>query len=88
MAVAFTPMLAVRELGVAMPEAGGEAAWFKENAEYFKEQSQVKGDETFKAMLEEVETREDLKKMVEGGGLSGLLEGMKVGGSQGRENGK
>lgn len=78
LAVAFVPIVAVRELGTAMPEAGAEAAWFAENLEFFRKQSEEKGDEIVTAMLEEVSTREDLKAYREGEGVSGLLNKLKL----------
>jgi Putative oxalocrotonate tautomerase enzyme len=77
--VAFVPMVAVREGGLAIPEAGKEAAWFKENMKHFQEQSEL-GNEDYTEMLRELKERDDLKKMTQGGGLSGLLDSINLGG--------
>jgi phenylpyruvate tautomerase PptA (4-oxalocrotonate tautomerase family) len=61
--VAFTQLVAIREAGVAIPEAGHEKAWFQENMPYFKEMSE-KGLEEYSEMLHELQQREDLKKML------------------------
>jgi hypothetical protein len=78
LAVAFMPMLAVRELGTAMPEAGGEKGWFKDNLEYFKKMAEEKGDEDIEAMLVEVNKRDDLKHFKEDQGVSDTLSKMKL----------
>lgn len=59
------PLVAVREVGLAIPEAGKEAAWFKENMKYFEHQSEM-GEEDFTDMLNELKERDDLRKMMEG----------------------
>ena len=90
LAVVFIPMVTVRENGIAIPEAGKEAAWFKEHMPFFEKQVEEKGDEDYKEMLEELNSREDLKKMMGGGmteQLGGVMEklgitgGEKVGGA-------
>ncbi len=65
--VAFLPMVAIREGGLAIPEAGQEAEWYKENMSYFQKEADEKGDEIYKDMLEELKDRDDLKKMLDGG---------------------
>jgi hypothetical protein len=62
--VSFTPMITARELGLTIPEAGQEGKWFKEIMPHVKEQAEVKGLDDFKDMLQELEEREDLKKLV------------------------
>jgi len=61
--VRLTGMLATREQGITIPEAGKEGEWFKANMKWFKEQADF-GDEGWKGMIEECESREDLKKMI------------------------
>ena len=62
--ISFYPMVAAREAGMVIPEAGNEGAWFKEQMPYMKKMADAKGLEGFKDMLHELETREDLKKLV------------------------
>ena len=87
LAVAFLPMVAVRENGLTIPEAGKEAAWFKENMGHFETKAE-EGDEDYADMLKELKERDDLKKLVaggaagSGGGISGLMDGLKTGGNQ------
>lgn len=86
--MAFLPMVAIREGGLAIPEAGQEAAWYTENMGYFQKEADEKGDETYKDMLQELTERDDLKKMLDGGsggGVSSLMDGLKMGGKQASE---
>jgi hypothetical protein len=62
--IAFYPMLAAREAGMTIPEAGQEGSWFKEQMPYMKKMSEEKGLQDFTDMLRELESREDLKKLV------------------------
>ncbi|KAI1614044.1 hypothetical protein EDD37DRAFT_471741 [Exophiala viscosa] len=62
--IAFYPMIAVRENGVAIPDAGNEGTWLKENMPYFKSQAYEHDDEEFKKMIEEVYHRDDLKALL------------------------
>lgn len=62
--VSFYPMVAAREAGMIIPEAGDEGSWFKEQMPYMKKMSEEKGLDDFTDMLRELEEREDLKKMV------------------------
>ena len=62
--VVFYPMLAAREAGMVIPEAGQEGPWLKENVPHFREMSEAKGLDDFTDMLKELEEREDLKKLV------------------------
>jgi hypothetical protein len=78
LAVAFMPMLAVRELGTAMPEAGGEKDWFKDNLEYFKKMVEEKGDVDIEEMLVEINKRDDLKHFKEDQGVSDTLSKMEL----------
>lgn len=62
--ITFYPMVAAREAGMTIPEAGKEGPWFKEQMPYMKKMSEEKGLEDFTDMLRELEEREDLKKLV------------------------
>jgi len=62
--ITFYPMIAAREAGMTIPEAGDEAAFFKEQMPYMRRMADEKGLEDFKDMLQELEEREDLKKLV------------------------
>ncbi|KIV95498.1 hypothetical protein PV10_03147 [Exophiala mesophila] len=62
--VVFHPMIAARENGVTIPDAGNEASWLKDNMPYFKSQAYEHGDQQFKDMLDEVESRADLKALL------------------------
>lgn len=59
--VVFTPMITIREGGMAIPEAGQESDWLKDHLPYIKEMGQKEGIKDFTDMFEELETREDLK---------------------------
>lgn len=61
--VAFTPLITVREAGVAAPQAGQEAAWFRENMPLF--QKLAASDSDIAGMLKEVKERDDLKGLLE-----------------------
>ena len=76
--VVFSPMITVRERGMVICEAGKEAEFYKENMSYIKEMAEL-GEQDFKGMLEELETREDLKKLVNGG----TMEKLGLGGNKG-----
>ena len=71
LSVAFVPLVTVRELGLVIPEAGGEAAWVKENMGLFKEKAD-QGDENIADFIKELGTREDLKGWTKGGVLDGV----------------
>jgi phenylpyruvate tautomerase PptA (4-oxalocrotonate tautomerase family) len=60
--VMFTPMVAIREGGMAIPEAGHEGQWLEDKMPYFREMSE-KGIKDFTEMLTELEGREDLKSL-------------------------
>jgi hypothetical protein len=45
-------------------QAGTEASWLKDNMPYFKSQAYEHDDLEFRKMIEEVETRPDLKAMM------------------------
>jgi hypothetical protein len=62
--ISFYPMIAAREAGMTIPEAGSEGAWFKEQMPYMKNMSEGKGLSDFTDMLKELEEREDLKKLI------------------------
>lgn len=61
--VTLTPMVAVREAGMTIPEAGKEGEWFREMMPFFKEMK-GKGVKDFSELLEELEEREDLKRLL------------------------
>ena len=63
LAVVFYPMYAAREKGITIPEAGDDVQWLKDNKKWFQQQADSKGDEGWKGLLEELETREDLKEL-------------------------
>ena len=64
LAIAFVPIVATREMGLALPEAGDEAKWLTDNKEYFQNMAEMKGDENVAGMLRELEQRQDLKKLL------------------------
>lgn len=60
--VAFTPLITVREAGVAAPEAGQEGAWFRGLLPVLHKLAA--SDNDIAEMLEEVKGRDDLKKLL------------------------
>ncbi len=46
-------------------QADNEATWLKDNLAYFKEQAEDYDDEPFQDLLQELQDRPDLKKLVE-----------------------
>lgn len=62
--VVFYPMVAARENGIYIPDAGNERTWLKDNMPYFKSQAYEHKDEDFRKMLEEIDRREDLKQLL------------------------
>ncbi|KAJ0311250.1 hypothetical protein COL516b_001955 [Colletotrichum fioriniae] len=62
--VVFTPMLAIREGGMAIPDAGHEEAWLKQQLPYFKEMSEKHGVKDFTDLLEELKQMESLKGLL------------------------
>jgi len=62
--VVFYPMIAARENGVTIPDAGNEGTWLSDNMPYFKTQAYKHDDEDFRKMIEEIDQREDLKAML------------------------
>lgn len=63
--VTFTPMIAIREGGMTIPEAGHEGVWLQEQLPYIKEMSVKRGLGDFTEMLKELEERQDLKRLLE-----------------------
>lgn len=61
--VAFTPLLHVREWGLAAPEVGKEGEWVKELLPYMQRIAET-GNKDVANMLKEFEEREDLKKLL------------------------
>ena len=45
-------------------KAGEESQWLKSNMKEFKYRAETKGDQDFVQMMEELDTRDDLKKML------------------------
>jgi len=64
--ITFYPMLAARENGVTIPDAGSESSWLRDNMPFFKSQAYEHDDVNFRKMIEEIDTREDLKGMLTG----------------------
>ncbi|KAK0376920.1 hypothetical protein CLIM01_05709 [Colletotrichum limetticola] len=62
--VVFTPMLAIREGGMAIPDAGHEEAWLKQQLPYFKEMSEKHGVKDFTDLLEELKQMESLRGLL------------------------
>ena len=76
--ITFTPMLAVREGGMTIPEAGQEDSWLQEQLPYFRQKSD-EGIEEFTELLEELEQRESFRMLLKNDrdvpkrGLSGFM---------------
>lgn len=62
MMVVFTPMLAIREGGMAIPEAGHEEAWLTQQLPYIREMAEKHNVGDFKLLLEEMNQREAVGK--------------------------
>jgi len=62
--VVFYPMLAARENGVTIPDAGNEGSWLRDNMPYFKSQAYDHDDEDFRKMIQEIDHRDDLKALI------------------------
>ncbi|TWU75368.1 hypothetical protein ED733_000329 [Metarhizium rileyi] len=62
-AVAFFPILAARELGLTIPEAGKETEWFKEQLPIIVKTAESDGGD-LADMLNEFKEREDLRKLL------------------------
>lgn len=63
LAVGFLPIVTAREAGLAIPEAGKEAEWFREKLPLMKRVAEREGGE-FAEMLKELGEREDLRKLM------------------------
>lgn len=63
LAVAFLPIVTAREAGLAIPEAGKEAEWFKEWLPVMKRVAESEGGD-FAGMLGELKERDDLRKLL------------------------
>ena len=86
--VVFYPMIAVRERGMTISEAGKEKEFFEEYLPIIRKKGE-EGDEEYQSIIDEFEKREDLQKLLGGSGsgaLSGLMErvglGAQVGGGK------
>ncbi|KAM0426427.1 hypothetical protein ACHAPT_008474 [Fusarium lateritium] len=64
MKVTFVPMITIREGGMAIPEAGQEGGWLKEQMPFFEEMS-GKGITDFTELLDELKQRDDLRKLLQ-----------------------
>lgn len=62
--ITFYPMVAARENGVTIPDAGSESSWLRDNMPFFKSQAYEHDDVDFRKMIEEIDQREDLKAML------------------------
>ncbi|KAM3500172.1 hypothetical protein MY11210_009543 [Beauveria gryllotalpidicola] len=62
--VTFLPMVAIREGGMAIPEAGQEGGWLKQQLPYIKQMSN-RGLGDFADLLEELKERDDLRKLLQ-----------------------
>lgn len=56
-------MLAARELGLVIPEAGNDVQWLKDNMDHIRKQGDENSMSEFQHLLDEIETREDLQKL-------------------------
>ncbi|OQU93893.1 hypothetical protein CLAIMM_00346 [Cladophialophora immunda] len=63
--IVFYPMIAARENGVTIPDAGSESSWLRDNMPFFKAQAYEHHDDNFRKMVEEIDRRPDLKKLLE-----------------------
>ena len=63
--MSFHPMIAIREVGMAIPEAGKEGEWFKRQMPFFEEMAERKGNQDFVDLLRELAEREDLKRLLQ-----------------------
>ncbi|OHF04237.1 hypothetical protein CORC01_00576 [Colletotrichum orchidophilum] len=62
--VVFTPMLAIREGGMTIPEAGHEDPWLRQQLPYFKEMSEKRGVKDFADLLEDLKQREGFQSLL------------------------
>lgn len=58
--VAFLPMVTIREGGMAIPEAGQEGGWLKQQLPYMRIMSE-QGLEDFTGLLQGLQDRKDLR---------------------------
>lgn len=56
--ISFTPMLSIREGGMAAPEAGQEDAWLEQNLPHIREMSEKHNIDEFTELLEEMKRRQ------------------------------
>ena len=61
-AVFLYPMVAARESGFQIPNAGEDVQWMKSNMDEFRNRAEAKGDQDFVKLMDEMENREDLKQ--------------------------
>ncbi|RSL80001.1 hypothetical protein CEP51_006911 [Fusarium floridanum] len=62
--VTFVPMVTIREGGMAIPEAGQEGGWLKQQLPYIRMMSE-QGLGDFTDLLGELQQRDDLRKMIQ-----------------------
>ena len=62
--VMFTPIVAIREGGMTIPEAGHEGEWLKRQLPHIRRMSEL-GMDDFKDMLTELDERDDLKSLLQ-----------------------
>ncbi|KAF6824352.1 hypothetical protein CMUS01_10268 [Colletotrichum musicola] len=63
--VMFVPMVAIREGGMEIPEAGHEGSWLVSQLPYIKQMADERGIDDFGDLLEEMNSREDLERLPE-----------------------
>ncbi|KIW82403.1 hypothetical protein Z517_05430 [Fonsecaea pedrosoi CBS 271.37] len=63
--IAFQPVIAALENGVLIPSADNEGTWLKDNLAFFTDQAENHDDEPFRDLLQELDERADLKKLLE-----------------------
>ncbi|KIX99081.1 uncharacterized protein Z520_05542 [Fonsecaea multimorphosa CBS 102226] len=62
--IVFYPMVAARENGVTIPDAGNESSWLRDNMPFFRAQAYDHDDDNFRDMIDEINQRPDLKKLL------------------------
>ncbi|KAF6829360.1 hypothetical protein CPLU01_08002 [Colletotrichum plurivorum] len=63
--VMFVPMVTIREGGMEIPEAGHEGSWLISQLPYIKKMADGGGVDDFGDLMKEINTREDLKHLLE-----------------------
>ncbi|KAK2595213.1 hypothetical protein QQS21_007066 [Conoideocrella luteorostrata] len=65
--VTFIPMVAIREGGMTLPEAGKENDWLQDQLSFIKQMSERSGMEDFAEMLQELKEKKYLKSLLKEG---------------------